>query len=111
MQDRTSREVKWELVPGERTAWHATVAGERWTVEELSAGLGPRYTLLVNDVVVAEMDAWPKQWSFASAPGEAAASAVDPDAADRRELELEQQQLERTKGVGPSALVDNDDLV
>ncbi|OGQ19845.1 MAG: hypothetical protein A2138_03750 [Deltaproteobacteria bacterium RBG_16_71_12] len=109
MTDRSSQEVKWDKSLGPRATWTATVDGERWTVEVLSGGLGPRYTLLVNDEVAAELDRWPTQWTRARPQGEAGETTVDKDAADRWEMEREREQCEREKDIGPSALVVDDD--
>lgn len=109
MCDRTDREVKWEKDSGRPAAWQATVAGERWTIEVRAQGLGPLYTLLVNGDVAAELDAWPRPWTMARACDVDGAAAQDDDAAERREMELELEHFERTKGIGPSSLVDADD--
>lgn len=85
---RLARKVIWELGDG---AWIATVDGERWEVRADSAG----YRLSVNGVFVEAVAAWPDAWT----------RDPDDDPYQKRELELEQDKLERARRIKPSKLV------
>ena len=85
---RLARKVIWELGDG---AWTATVDGERWELRADDAG----YRLFVDGAFAEAVAAWPDAWT----------RDPDDDPYQKRELEREQEQLERARRIKPSKLV------
>jgi hypothetical protein len=85
---RLARKVIWELGAG---AWTASVDGERWELRAADAG----YQLFVDGAFAETVAAWPDAWT----------RDPDDDPSQKREMELEQEQLERARRIKPSKLV------
>lgn len=92
---RLARTVNWQEGPEPRVPYVASVDGERWELQQGEDLTVPRYTLVVDGVVVEELSEWPSAW--VRPPGD--------DPYQRREMELEQEKLERSRTIKPSKLV------
>jgi hypothetical protein len=92
---RQARTVNWQDGPEPRVPYVASVDGERWELQRGEDMTVPRYTLVVDGVVVEELSEWPSAW--VRPPGD--------DPYQRREMELEEEKFERSLKIKPSKLV------
>lgn len=91
---RLATKVTWQKGSDPRVPFVATVDGERWELRLGETPSAPKYTLVVDGEVVAQVTDWPANWRD-----------PDDDPYQKREMELEEEKFQRTRNIKPSKLV------